>query len=268
MAYQPVPQGQDQSVLAATPKFVLNGGRYLSSVITYTEDQAVIDSYDVNGNKKVTLATLIAGEDVTNNVMRVSVVGGQVQALQSGAWSTSVVGNVGITGNPSISGTVEVLQTGTWRTSIASGAFRADNADTVAASATVNNLAVISRSTVFNGTSWDRFRGDVNGIYISSIAAGAQALGKTEDAAAATGDVGVATWGVRNDTMSSITSADGDYSARTVGPVGETLVANAPITKWISGQTSVMYGVSVQAIAAQGASIFANGVKSGLTIIS
>ena len=77
-----------------------------------------------------------------------------------------------------------------------------------------------------------------------------------EDSAHTTGDKGVFVLAVRNDTLSSVTSADGDYSPIVVGPVGEQIVANAPLTKWIQGQTSIMYGTSVQAIAPQGASIF------------
>lgn len=77
-----------------------------------------------------------------------------------------------------------------------------------------------------------------------------------EDAASASGDKGFFVMGVRNDTMSSVTSADGDYSSHVVGPAGEMLVANSPITKWLSAQTSVMYGTSVQAVAPQGASVF------------
>lgn len=77
-----------------------------------------------------------------------------------------------------------------------------------------------------------------------------------EDAAHTTADKGLFVFQVRNDTMASITSADGDYSPIAGGPIGETIIANAPITKWITAQTSVMYGVSVQAIAAQGASVF------------
>lgn len=77
-----------------------------------------------------------------------------------------------------------------------------------------------------------------------------------EDSAHTSGDKGVFALQVRNDTMASITSTDGDYSPQAVGPVGEVIVANSPITKWITAQTSVMYGVSVQAIAAQGASVF------------
>lgn len=36
---------------------------------------------------------------------------------------------------------------------------------------------------------------------------------------------------------------------------GETITANAPIIKWVSGVTSVMYGTSVAVLAAQGASV-------------
>lgn len=77
-----------------------------------------------------------------------------------------------------------------------------------------------------------------------------------EDNPHTSGDAGLFTLMVRNDTLSSITSQDLDYSPHIVGPVGETIVANSPITKWIQGSTSVMYGTSVQAIAPQGSSIF------------
>lgn len=77
-----------------------------------------------------------------------------------------------------------------------------------------------------------------------------------EDQAATTSDKGLFVLHVRNDTMSSVTNADLDYSALSVGPVGEMLVANAPITKWFSTTASVMYGTSVQVLAAPGTSIF------------
>lgn len=79
-----------------------------------------------------------------------------------------------------------------------------------------------------------------------------------EDSAHTTGDKGLFALQVRNDTMASVTSADGDYSPQAVGPVGEVMVANSPITKWIQGTADlrVVLGSSVQAIAAQGASIF------------
>ena len=79
-----------------------------------------------------------------------------------------------------------------------------------------------------------------------------------EDSAYATGDKGLFALANRNDTMSSLTSADLDYSGIGVGPVGEVLTANAPITKWIRGTADlrVVLGASVTAIPAQGASVF------------
>lgn len=52
-----------------------------------------------------------------------------------------------------------------------------------------------------------------SGLSIASIIPGnsASALGKAEDAVAATGDVGVFALGVRNDTQATSTNADGDY---------------------------------------------------------
>lgn len=82
-----------------------------------------------------------------------------------------------------------------------------------------------------------------------------------EDAAHTSGDAGLFVLGVRNDTMASVASADLDYTFQAVGPVGEVLVANSPITKWISGTASMLGGTPVTGslvpiIAAQGSSIF------------
>lgn len=48
-------------------------------------------------------------------------------------------------------------------------AAMADNADAVATSATVNKQAVGARNYYFNGTTWDRARGDTSGAYVTSI---------------------------------------------------------------------------------------------------
>lgn len=81
-----------------------------------------------------------------------------------------------------------------------------------------------------------------------------------EDAASASGDKGFLVMGARNDTLSSVTSNDGDYSSHVVGPAGELIAENAPLTKWVSGTASMLGGVpmttSVTVIAAQGTSIF------------
>lgn len=79
-----------------------------------------------------------------------------------------------------------------------------------------------------------------------------------DDAAHGLGARGLGVLGVRNDTLASVSSTDNDYSHFTVGPSGETVVADAPFTKWVSGiaDLRVVLGASVTAIAAQGASVF------------
>lgn len=105
------------------------------------------------------------------------------------------------------------------------------------------NINVISASIVTNQGTNPWVIGSIVGTY-------------AEDAGHTTADKGLFVLGVRNDTMSSITSTDADYSPMAVGPVGENIVANAPITKWVQGATSVMSGTSVQVLAAPGTSIF------------
>lgn len=52
----------------------------------------------------------------------------------------------------------------------------------------------------------------------------AGALGKQEDAVHNSGDVGVATWGVRNDSLSALTSTDGDYSPFSTDSLGRLFI--------------------------------------------
>lgn len=77
-----------------------------------------------------------------------------------------------------------------------------------------------------------------------------------EDAGHTSGDAGIFVLAVRNDTLSSITNADLDYSPKAVGPSGEAITANAPLTKWVQGVASCFTGVIQPIIAAQGSSIF------------
>lgn len=82
-----------------------------------------------------------------------------------------------------------------------------------------------------------------------------------EDAPSASGDKGFLVMGARNDTLASVTSNDGDYSSHVVGPAGELIAENAPLTKWISGTASALGGLPatgslIPIIAAQGASVF------------
>lgn len=77
-----------------------------------------------------------------------------------------------------------------------------------------------------------------------------------EDSGHTSGDLGLMALTVRNDALASVTSADRDYSALTVGAAGEGIMANAPFTAWVQGVASVFTGVIQPVIAAQGSSVF------------
>lgn len=81
-------------------------------------------------------------------------------------------------------------------------------------------------------------------------------LGKAEDAAAASGDTGVAVWGVRNETLTSPTSLDGDYTQLTVGSAGEVVVQQAPLSAHVTGNATATTTSDTSVVAAQGASVY------------
>lgn len=197
---------------------------------------------------------------------------GTVPVTQAGAWTHSVVGTVGA----SIIGTVPITQSGTMITSIVStvpssvivgasifGQLPAGTAP-IGSVATLQgtnpwivNFQNSSIIAVNAGSVVALSQGSVITVFQSPSIVGTYA----EDTAYTAGDRGLFTLGMRNDTLASITSADLEYSGIALGPTGETIVANSPITKWVQGTGSMLGGVpvnggSVMVIAAQGSSIF------------
>lgn len=189
---------------------------------------------------------------------------GSVIAVAQGSVATVIIGGsiaASFTppANQSVSGTVllgptsvAALQgTNPWMVQLTSGSII-----TAGGNSSVQVVGIVPPSSV-SGVGVFNTNNIGNGSVITLFSQSPSVVGTyAEDAAHTTADKGVFTLNVRNDTLSSVTSADSDYSPMVVGPVGEVITANSPITKWISGQTSVMYGTSVQAIPAQGASIF------------
>lgn len=91
-------------------------------------------------------------------------------------------------------------------------------------SATTASLVTNARMKVYNGTTWDRVRGDItNGLDVDVTrivpGVGPTHLGKQEDQPHADGDTGILMLGVRNHLTGSTT--DGDYSAISVSSTGE-----------------------------------------------
>jgi hypothetical protein len=178
------------------------------------------------------------------------VLGGTAGVAANGAVGVNTL-RVAIATDSAGPGSVIAFQGGIWATSIVG----------VATPSSVSGVGVFNTNNIGNGSIITVFKdSSILSVPVGSTIAVIQAASIAgtypEDSAHTTNDRGVFTLGVRNDSMSSVTSADGDYSQRAVGPIGELLVANSPITKWWATQTSVMYGVSVLAQPAAGASVF------------
>ena len=171
----------------------------------------------------------VAAEQIgTVKYQQIKVVGGEVGSTS--VWGITPDGS----GKVSVVGTVSVsIAGGTVGVSILGGLVRASIVGLVPVQTSNTSVITVIQSPSIVGT-YD------------------------EDAAHTTADKGVFVLGVRNDTLSSVTSADLDYSQHAVGPVGEIITAPAPITKWVQGTADlrVVLGASVTAIAAQGTSVF------------
>jgi hypothetical protein len=80
-------------------------------------------------------------------------------------------------------------------------------------------------------------------------------LGKAEDAVHGSGDTGVMSLGVRNDTLTVLTSANGDYSPIAVDQAGQTLARETPTTT-IGTTLSGANATVTLTLAAAGAGLF------------
>lgn len=177
--------------------------------------------------------------------------------------SPSISGAVTIVGNPSISGTVNIGTLPSVYGNISGSVVSFQGTTPWTVSSVYGN---ISGSVVaFQGTSpWivNSQNSSILAVPVGSVIAVLQnpsiAGTYAEDAAHTTGDRGIFALNLRNDTLSSVTGTDGDYSPLATGPSGESIAVDAPFTKWVSGVADlrVVLGASVVAIAAPGASIF------------
>jgi hypothetical protein len=112
---------------------------------------------------------------------------------------------------------------------------RVSDADAIATSG--NNIRAASMAYLYNGTTYDRMRGDTtNGldVDVTRIIPGTSAthLGKAEDAAHTTGDTGVMALGVRAATPTdrSAGPTDGDYEPFAVNAAGAVWITPTPTT--------------------------------------
>ena len=96
---------------------------------------------------------------------------------------------------------------------------------TVTADTELPAAATLADILIFNGTTWDRARGDItNGLDVDvtriTPGTGATNLGKAEDAAHTTGDVGIMALAVRNDAGTAFAGTTGDYIPLSTDPDG------------------------------------------------
>lgn len=257
----------------------------------------------VNPDRSITVSVLgLQGASVSGTVqtdvrgsVAVAIIAGSIAATftppanqsVSGTVQTDVRGSVAVAiisgsiaatftppANQSVSGTVQVDVRASVATVIIGGSIA--TATTNSSVMLLNSANVIGSVTALQGTNpWTIVTpaGSVQGTrtdnasVITIFGQGPSIVGTyAEDAASSTGDKGIFALGVRNDTLASVSSADGDYTQFTVGPMGEVVTANAPITKWVYGTTSIVSGASVALIAAQGASIFT--YVTGLNVVN
>lgn len=243
----------------------------IAAVVTPSANQSISGAINISGS-------VLLG---SSNSSVIALIQGSVAAAQIGTQITSIVNSIPssvlvgasifgqLPAGTAVLGSVAALQgTNPWIvTGSVSGALNisgsvllgSSNASVIAYLQSSSIIGVVTGSvvTVFSNNS-------VLSIPTSSTIAIIQAnsiVGSyAEDAAHTTGDKGLFVMQVRNDTMSSITSADGDYSPIAGGPIGETITANAPLTKWVQGTADLRgagtLGGSVIAIAAGGSSIF------------
>lgn len=191
---------------------------------------------------------------------QISSISGQVTVVSSLAGgifpiSGSVAATITNTTVP-ISGSVATFQAGTVRSSISGNITVVSSIAGGIFPVSGSVAAVITNTNLNVSGSVAGWLQSTNASVITILQASSIAGTYAEDTAHANDSRGLFVLGVRNDTLASVTSANGDLSPFITGPTGEMIVANAPITRWVQGTNSVMYGASVAVLAAQGSSIF------------
>lgn len=226
-----------------------------------------------NGQGQSSVATEVVG---TFHYQQIKVIGGEPGSTSvmgvnpDRSINVSVIGTVQMSGsvvaagNQSVSGTVGASVIG-WVP------IQPSNTSIIAVVQNSSFIGVVTGSIVSIPTGNQSVSGDVGASVIGwvpiqasntsvlTIWQSASIAGTySDDAAHGQGARGLGILAVRNDNVTSVTSATNDYSHFAVGPAGETLVADAPYTKWVSGVADlrVVLGASVTAIPAQGASVF------------
>jgi hypothetical protein len=129
-----------------------------------------------------------------------------------------------------------VTQSGTWTQTITGAAVAAAAAD---GTSNPTTLGFISYGFLYNGTTWDRIRGDTTyGQDVDVTRLPGSLVGLAEDTTAVDGAVGLPILVVRRDSAASGVSADGDWANLSVDSVGALRVTGATAgTQYTEGDT-------------------------------
>lgn len=194
-------------------------------------------------------STSVLGVNPDRSV-NVSVIGTQTTVIAGSIAAAIVSGSIAVSpvANQSVSGAINISGSVLLGNSSASVITYIQNSSLIAV-VTGSVIAIPSNTSVLTIPTSST---------ITVIQAASVVGTYNEDNPHTSGDKGILSLSVRNDTLASVTSNDGDYGAIALGPSGEAITANAPLTKWIQGTADlrVVQGASVTILAAQGASIF------------
>jgi hypothetical protein len=194
--------------------------------------------------------------------------------------STGVVSVDDNGGSLTVDGTVAATQSGTWNV----GTVTAVTGITNALPAGTNNIGDVDVLTLPSLPAGTNNIGDVDVLSVTP-GTGATNLGKAEDAAHASGDVGVMALTVRTNTAASRAGTDGDYQPLITDTNGRLHIINSvneTTTKEVVGDVAadaavagnpVLQGLRAStatpsAMSADGDAVYAWGTRNGATVVA
>lgn len=174
--------------MALTPTRTGEGDGHLGYIYSLSGSQTIVPAFaltDDSGNQIGTTANPLvtsggsgaSSNQVQGNVASATADSGNPVKVGGVYNSTLPTFTTGQRGDLQVSSRGELLVS--LSTSGTTNAFGGDSTDAVATSATSNKLVVMARQGVFNGTTWDRQRGDTSGSYSVTTGSATAAVGVT-----------------------------------------------------------------------------------------
>ena len=173
--------------------------------------------------------------------------GGSTISIDDGAGSITVDGTVGVSGSVAVTGTFWQATQPVSLASVPTHAVTQSGTWTVGLSAGTNNIGDVDVLSVIPGT-------------------GATNLGKQTDSAAGATDTGVAVLAIRDDALTTLTPADGDYTRFRVNSVGR-LWTSATIDAALPAGTNAIGSITNTTFASTQSGAWNVGLNAGTNAI-